>query len=193
MAGNYKQLKLVPDILRAAEDRAGALPIFENSHRKGDANLIGCIGEILFERLLTHFEIEFTDHREGTEYDYIVGGQYTVDVKTKDRTVAPRIDFDNSVPLYNHEHQRPDYYYFVSLFRDSKASSAGAARFETGFLLGGIDIDTLETKGKRWEAGQTDPTNGTTFWTACINVSMQELIPNKDLIQIFRDCASGAS
>ncbi len=109
----------------------------------------------------------------------------TLDLKTKDRTVKPRIGYDNSVPLYNHEHQRPNYYFFVSLLRAPGADVEDIERFSTAFLLDGIDIETLDRVGKRWEAGQTDPSNGTTFWTACINVSMRQLFSCAQMLQIL--------
>jgi len=31
-----------------------------------------------------------------------------------------------------------------------------------------------------WKAGETDPDNGTTFWTSCINVSMDQLTPLRE-------------
>lgn len=186
MATHYKHLRLSPDLIAVAAERAKQQPIYEYSHRKTEANIVGCIGEVVFERLLSHFGVAFEDCRGGTEHDYLVGG-YTVDVKTKDRTVIPRLDYDNSVPLYNHEHQRPDFYYFVSLFRDPSTMDVGAGRFSDAYLLGGIDLATLDQDGQRWEGGQTDPSNGTTFWTACMNVKMSQLIANREILRRFRE------
>lgn len=185
MTGSYKRIYLTPELLAEASGRAEALPVFENSHREHDANIVGCIGEVLFERLLHHAGIPFEDQRESTRHDYAVGDT-CIDVKTKDRTVRPRAHFDNSVPLYNHEHQRPDYYYFVSLLRDPRSADTGPGRFTEGFLLGGISIGNLDRDGITWQAGQTDPSNGTTFWTACVNVRMGQLMPNADFIEALR-------
>lgn len=187
MAETYRQVLLTPDILRAALARAESLPVFEGSHRKLQANIVGSIGEIVFEQFLARNDVPFEDRRESTRHDYLVGRQrLTLDLKTKDRTVKPRIDYDNSVPLYNHEHQRPRYYFFVSLLRAPDSDEKDIERFTTAFLLGGIDIETLDREGTRWEAGQTDPSNGTTFWTACINVSMRQLFSCKQMLRILR-------
>ena len=51
--------------------------------------------------------------------------------------------------------------------------------------MGGIDIATLERHGKYWEKDQVDPSNGTKFWTDCINVNMMQLIDNHEMITIF--------
>lgn len=57
--------------------------------------------------------IIFTPELEKTTHDYRINNLYTLDVKTKDRTVTPEINFDNSALLYNHRHQSPDYYLFL--------------------------------------------------------------------------------
>lgn len=184
MATHYKRLRLEPDLIALARERSEKLPIYDYSHRAREANIVGCIGEVAFECFLAHFGVEFEDCRQGTEYDYLVGG-YTVDVKTKDRTVRPRIEFDNSVPLYNHEHQRPAFYYFVSLERSAGSRLGVPQRFTAANMVGGIDIENLDRHGTRWEAGQTDPSNGTTFWTACMNVSMSQLLSNQEILRRF--------
>jgi len=181
----YRQANLTPELLRQAEERASELPIFDGSHRELQANIIGCIGEVVFQKFLIHHQVPFEDLTNRTDLDYIINGTISVDVKTKDRTVFPQRHFANSVPLYNHDHQRPDYYYFVSLLRDRTNHSDDLSRFKKAFLMGGIDIGTLERFGERKEAGQTDP-NGTTFWTSCINVSMTQLISNAEMLEVFK-------
>lgn len=192
MAYYYRQVDLTPEILEQAEERASQLPIYERSHRGLPANIVGCIGEVVFQKFLVRNQIPFEDLTNRTDLDYIISGEISVDVKTKDRTVLPQRHFANSVPLYNHDHQRPDYYYFVSLLRDRRNLSDDASRFKKAFLMGGIDIGTLEHDGERKEAGETDP-NGTTFWTPCINVSMEQLISNAEMLKIFKATAGNHS
>lgn len=163
--------------------QAKELPVFEGSHRGLDANYVGCIGEILVANYLRKNGVKVNDDREKTTHDFSTGpNERTVDVKTKDRTVVPKIDYDNSVPLYNHEHQRPEFYYFVSLYRPARSAKSDIYRFERAFILGGISIEELDNKGVRWKEGQVDPSNGTKFWTACINVSMAQLTSNKEMV-----------
>ena len=73
-----------------ARARADAMPIYAGSHRAYEANLIGAIGEVVFERWLYTNQIAFV--RTGTTRDdYRVGPDLlAVEVKTKDRTVRPR-------------------------------------------------------------------------------------------------------
>ena len=110
----------------------------------------------------------------------------TVGVKTKERIVVPMAHYDNSVPLYNHGHQRTNYYYFVSLLADREVEKDKLARFKTAYLLGGIDLGALDRNGVHWKASQTDPRKGTTFWTACVNFEMEQLISNTDLLRLWK-------
>lgn len=190
MANGYRRVLLTEELLARAEERAKSLPIFDYSHRAYDANLVGSIGEIVFEMFLDHHGVPYRDDTWSTKRDYIVGNDISVDVKTKDRTVYPRADYDNSVPMYNHDHQRPNYYYFVSLVRDPGIATDDPRRFIAACLLGAIDQERLETQSRRWEAGETDDRNGTKFWTSCLNVAMCDLYSNADMLSIFKSGTS---
>ena len=161
--------------------------IYENSYRKIEANEVSFLGEVVFEDFLNKNSVLFKDDRISTKHDYTINNSITLDVKTKDRTVLPKKHYDNSVPLYNHDHQRPDFYYFISLLRDKNSNLQNISRFTHAFILGGIDLHTLEEKGKHWKKNQIDPSNNTKFWTDCINVSMDLLIDNRDMIKVFKN------
>lgn len=186
MTDQYAGLALSKEMIDVAYYRAKALPEYDYSHRKLQANLVGCIGELALGEYFRIKGIKFTDERNETTHDFLVSGRITLDVKTKDRTVRPRQNFDNSVPLYNHEHQRPQYFYFVSLLRDKASPESDIYRFTHAFIMGGVDISRLKSRGKIWKANETDPENGTTFWTSCINVSMADLYSNSQMISIFK-------
>lgn len=159
-----------------AVERAATKPIYANSHRKAAANELGCLGEVAAELWMRREKIFFTDETGCTTHDYRLANGLTVDVKTKDRTVPPIPTYDCSVPEYNHEHQLPDYYLFVSLQRDkSYPYPTSIRRFTHAYILGGISLDQLESIGQRWGADEVDPANGTRFWTACINVRINQL------------------
>src|SRR5690554_8220310 len=130
MADVYRQVRLTSEILARAEERASGLPIFEGSHRELQANIIGCIGEVVFHDFLVRNGVTFEDLTKRTDLDYIINRKISVDVKTKDRTVTPQKHFSNSVPLYNHEYQRPDFYYFISLLRDRESDQNDIRRFK---------------------------------------------------------------
>lgn len=180
------RVHLTNEVIDLAADRANSFPVYKNSHREHEANLVGCIGELIFERYIRDCGIALRDMRNETTHDYLISNSITVDVKTKDRTVEPRDFFDCSVPLYNHEHQRPNYYYFISLRRAPAEPEDNPYRFEEAYILGGISPNELDSAGKRWKAGDIDPSNNTKFWTDCINVSIKQLLPNDQMLEAFR-------
>jgi hypothetical protein len=177
MASGYRRVLLSGEILSRAEDRARSLPIFDHSHRAYEANLVGSIGGIVFDMFLDHHGVAYRDDIWSTERDYIVWDAMSVDVKTKDRTVYPLPHYGNSAPINNHDHQRPDDYYFVSLVRDVGISQSDPRRFKVG---------TKKAWNGKVRAGRLDPRNGTKFWTACLNVAIGDLRSNAEMIGIFR-------
>ena len=180
----YTLCTLNEEYWKRALERVEKNPIYDGSHRQGMANQVGFLGEIVAEKWFSKHCIPF-QHEDVTKHDYIICNKITLDVKTKDRTVAPKINYDNSVPLYNHNHQRPDYYLFISLLRDKSFDQTDIRRFTHAYIVGAIDIATLDDKAKKWEAGDIDPDNGTKFWTACLNVNMADLTPLSEVKKIW--------
>jgi hypothetical protein len=129
---SYTRWSNIPEhVYKEAEIRAKNQRVFTKSHRKDEANGVGCLGEVIAECWMKHHDIPFSPELEKTTHDYVVGNNLTIDVKTKDRTVKPKFDYDNSAPLYNHTHQRPDYFFFISLERDKDDYSKDLRRFHT--------------------------------------------------------------
>lgn len=178
---NFEGVVLEKDLIERALARASATPILPGSHRGRDANLVGAIGELLFIEFMARHEISCLDQTNRTDWDFLVSGKYTVDVKTKDRTVPPRAHYDCSAPDYNHDHQQPSFLFFVSLQRNKRADNSNPYRFTHGYLLGGIGMKRFKEAAVFWPAGRTDPSNGTTFWTACWNITASKLTPPRDI------------
>jgi len=185
MAQRYRRKVVQPCHLARVRLRMETMPILEGSHRMKQANEVGLLGEVIIEEFFGEHGIGYRDERTRTTHDYTMQNGLTVDVKTKERTVVPQAHYDNSVPLYNHSHQRPDFYYFVSLMRSSRHSTTDPARFSEAHILGAISLHRLDTLGKQWNAHDTDARNGVTFWTDCLNVSMAQLTENREMIRIF--------
>lgn len=175
------ELKLGKSIWNETDRRVAELPVFKNSHRKVAANIVGCLGEVVVEKWLEAEGVTIIPELTETTHDYRLINGETFDVKTKDRTVKPRPDYDCSIPLYNHAHQRPNYYIFVSLQRDYHNKNTSANRYHTAYIVGGINQDQLDAYGKVWKKGQIDPANGTKFWTDCKNVHINQLVPYGDV------------
>ena len=150
-------------------------PPYAGSHRGEAAMQVGFLGEIVVR---DHLDVAGLDYDAvfTTRHDLVVTACGRTEVKTKDRTVSPQPNYECSVPLYNHEHQDVDYYVFVSLMR-SRDNSTAIERFHTAFIVGACNRPMLNQHGTEWQAGETDPSNGTTFWTACRNIAISNLLP----------------
>ncbi|MEI8623484.1 hypothetical protein P4S67_02775 [Pseudoalteromonas sp. B137] len=141
---------------------------------------------MIAERWMKYHNISFKAELEKTTHDYILTNGLTIDVKTKDRTVRPKSDYDNSAPLYNHSHQKPDYFLFISLERNKDNKINDITKFHTAYILGAISYTELDKIGIPFLEGEKDWRNGTKFWTDCLNVEMWQLIPLRESIDIFR-------
>lgn len=135
---------------------------------------------------MKYHNIPFKAELAKTTHDYIINNSLTIDVKTKDRTVRPKSDYDNSAPLYNHLHQRPDYFLFISLERNTADKIKGITKFHTAYILGAISYEELNEVGIPFLKDEKDWRNGTKFWTDCLNVEMWQLIPLRESIDIFK-------
>lgn len=167
----------VESLLEAAQQRAEAQGALDQSMRGMQASQVGALGELVGIRLLRERKVLFTEVFS-TQYDVAFiqeGRSRTMEFKTKERTVPPELDFDCTIPLYNHEHQKPDYYFFISLLSNGKSDDIN--RFTKAYILGVITLGELESVGVRWEAGQVDKRNQWSPTIDCINVKVSDLTP----------------
>jgi hypothetical protein len=82
---SYTRWSNIPEhIYIEAEIRAKNQRIFTKSHRKDEANGVGCLGEVIAEFWMKHHDIPFSPELEKTTHDYILGNNLTIDVKAKD-------------------------------------------------------------------------------------------------------------
>ena len=159
-------------VFARVRERHASMPVYGYSHRREEGNLVGAVGEVVFERWLEAKGCPY-EWLGSTRFDYRVGtAAATVEVKTKDRTIEPRRHFDVTVPAYNIDHQRPDWYVFVSLLRPRGTTDA----FTHAFLVGAYPGAKYRDGARFWDAGVVDPDNGTRFWTSCWNRPMSDLV-----------------
>jgi len=161
------------DITPTDQEMAIALSdhqVYEKSMRGKEANLVGAYGEIVVYNYLTSIGLDPV-FAHTTTHDIEVDG-YTFDVKTKERTVAPRPFYDCTVPAYNHAHQKPDVFIFVSLLAKQKT---GNKRFEKAWILGMLSYDELTNNAKYWKKGEVDPRNNWKATIDCHNVQINQL------------------
>ena len=108
----------------------------------------------------------------------MIQNKYQLEVKTKDRTVVPLPKYECTLPAYNHEHQKADFFIFVSLHRDKNHPNGNdISRYKRAYIVGGMSWQQFEDKKVFWKKDQKDPTNGTVFWTDCWNVYIRETEP----------------
>jgi len=168
------QVDLTNRHYKLAKELLISRPIYAKSHRKNEANQVGFLGEVILLEFFKSNKI-FVKEIFETTHDFELFNGRTIEVKTKDRTVVPLINYDCSVPLYNNSHQKVDYYFFISLFRDKSNKSNELERFTRSWILGIATNKEMTEHGKVWKAGETDSENGTTFWTDCLNIKIEKL------------------
>jgi len=107
-----------------------------------------------------------------TQYDLEVSKEKW-EIKTKERTVDPEPWYDCTVPAYNHDHQRPDRFVFVSVTSSGKSDSMN--RFKRAFILGTISYADLDSKGTYRTPEDTPDDNGWVPTIECYNIPIEEL------------------
>lgn len=167
----------VADLLSAAQARAELQGELNQSMRGMQANQVGALGELVGMQYLANRGVEY-EEVFSTAYDLRFtshGETKTLEFKTKERTVAPLSSYDVTVPAYNHKHQRPDYYFFVSL--ESSGKSDDIRRFRRAYILGVIGLQDFEAKAQRWTPDQVDASNNWKPTIECLNVKVRDLLP----------------
>jgi hypothetical protein len=152
--------------------------IYKRSMRGEEGTNIGAIGEFVLIEHLEDNGIKVIDNRNrenATKYDLLVLGE-KVEVKTKDRTVPPKPFYDCSVPLYNHTHQKADWFIFLSLLRKNN-------KFVEAYILGGATYSDIERDGITINKGDVDERNGWVCNESCINITIDKLIPPEKMLE----------
>jgi hypothetical protein len=167
----------VQEFIYSAKQRAEIMGALKLSMRGMEANQVGALGELVGMQHLRNVGVEFKEVFSTThDIEFIHNGQTkTLEFKTKERTVTPEEYFDCTVPKYNHTHQRPDYYLFISLLSTGKSSDI--RRFQKAFILGSITRERFDSIAKSWDPKQVDTTNGWSPTIECYNVPIKELAP----------------
>ena len=156
-----RKFKITKAALKRAQLRADKLPLLNNSIRKGEGSLVAYIGEEVAKAVLGG-EIEDT-------YDYDLRyGSKTVDVKTKERTVPPRPNYNCTVADFN-TRQKCDEYAFVSVLSD----------LTYAWFLGKIEKENFYKRASFYKEGELDPDSPPTrdfyFRADCYNIPIREL------------------
>jgi hypothetical protein len=169
------RITITPEHHQQAQTLSDTRPIYRQSHRGKEANDVGSLGEIIAIQWLAQNQIT-TNHDDVTTHDLSLPNHQTIEIKTKDRTVAPQPHYECSIPLYNHDHQQPHYYLFVSIQRNKQTTLTGINRYHTAHILGAASQKQVNENAITRDTGWTDKRNDTTFWTACRNLTIKQLV-----------------
>jgi hypothetical protein len=136
----------------------------------------GAVGQAVFERAMSDLKIDWSLEADWN-YDYKSEGR-TVEVKTKERSVAPRPDYEASVYDYNHQRQNADWYAFVSLkFADgyNKESKEARYKYSVGWVVGCIQREDFAKVARVVEVDDPLP-NGQRAGFTSHNIEFSKLL-----------------
>lgn len=159
----FFRVQITADMLATAQAKSAEMGTLKNSIRKGKGNLAGFLGE---EIVLVAFPGSISNNSYNHDIDF---DGVRLEVKTKDRTVSPSLDYDVSIANFN-TRQDADFYVFVSLFRDKKTN-----QYTHGFVCGMIDKATYRSKSTFYRKGDIDPSNGWVVSADCHNLPISDL------------------
>jgi len=143
----------------------------ESSFRGPQGYQVGRLGELVVMDWLTSRGVMF-EEIFSTSFDLMVEGEKW-EIKTKERTVEPKPYYDCTVPAYNHEHQQPAVFCFVSL--RSTGKSDDMHRFVDAHILGTMRLDELTSRARYLTPDSQPDFNGWVPTIACYNIRVEEL------------------
>ena len=155
------EVPITKEMLTVAKQKAKEIGKLNNSIRKGLGNLAGVLGELCF---IQHYPNALLNNT----YDYdVLLNNSKIEIKTKVRTVKPKLFYECSVAKFNTK-QKADYYYFVSLYVVDN-------EYVSGFLLGGLPKDEYFLQAKELKQGELDSSNNYIVKADCWNLPIKNL------------------
>jgi hypothetical protein len=160
----FIEIDITPEMVARAQEKADEMGELKNSIRRGKGNLAGFLGE---EVVLAAF-VGSVSHN--TYQHDITFEEVTFEVKTKDRTVAPRISYEASIANFNTK-QSADFYVFVSLYRVKETND-----YTRGYIIGIIQKETYKDQAQFLKVGDIDPSNNWKVSADCYNLPYEKLV-----------------
>ena len=155
-------IEIDDDMVARARAKDEEMGVLNNSIRQGAGNIVGFLGEEVLLKAWAGSTSQ-NSYNHDVEFEGV-----TFEVKTKDRTVPPRLSYEASIAKFN-DRQTADYYVFVSLYR------APTGEYVRGYVLGVISKRDYRTMCKDWKVGDIDPSNGWKVKAACHNLGHEHL------------------
>lgn len=164
------ELSYTKEMLVESAQLADNMGSLNNSITGGRANRAAFLGELA----LCYYLGATRDDKLG--YDLMLG-DLKIEVKSKRRTAHPRPNYSGSVAVTSN-HQKPDFFAFLSLTFDGKKMVRGKEYYfdlNSIWFCGMISYDDFILKSKLMKKGQKDPSNGFIVLTDMRNISYSEL------------------
>ncbi|TWX65512.1 hypothetical protein ESZ36_17040 [Colwellia demingiae] len=176
---SYIKVELNNEHFKRVDTLCENMPAWRLSYRGEEANPVGVLGEIIVEDWLRGLNTPFVDERDQTTHDYSFVNGDTFEVKTKDRTKAPLDYYVATAPAYNHQHQKPNLYIFVSLLRPKGSSQKNVRNFTHAYIVGSCTREHFEAHSIFREKGYEDGSNKLPIKFDCFNILLNEIaLPN---------------
>ena len=169
----------VSHLLAEADKRAREMGQLNAFSVRGLAGAqVGKLGELVAYEYLRAGSIDF-DEVDLVSHDAVFrvsDGERTLEVKTKERTVAPREDYECSIFEYNTDVQKPDFYLFISLYSKWKGSD-DINRFTKAYVLGTVSSHEFYEKSRVLGTDFVDVSNNWSPLKGTRNIFISELKP----------------
>jgi len=162
------EVDITPEMITQAnvhsEEVASIKSNDRHSLRKGEGTLIGSIGELAIKQVYPYW-----NHSNTFDYDFEYDG-IKIDIKTKDRTVPPRLNYEASISNYNIT-QKCDVYMFVSVLRNKSKNNL----FEKAYIMGLYMKEDYMRDATFLKKGSIDPSNNWKVGCDCYNLEYSRL------------------
>lgn len=153
-----EQLKVTKEDVANATARSEQMGALPGSILKGKGNIAGFVGEEVIRR---RFKMVWSPDYS---CDLIAQNGERVDVKTKQCTSPPRLDYEASI-RDRQKHQKCDYYVFCRVLKDLTIL----------WYMGYMPKDEYFQRAVFLREGEVDPSNNFTVKADCWNLPYKEL------------------
>ena len=161
--GHFVEAPFTKDMIAVAKKRAGELGSLKDSIRKGQGNFVGYLGELAVAEYIGA-------ERHDTYNSDLKKDGITIEVKTKQCSSKPTLDYEASIAITSKK-QRPNMYMFTRIEMNKGEVIAI-------WLCGQISYEDYFRKARFLEKGDKDPQPNNPDWKvkqSCYNLIYRDL------------------
>lgn len=175
------ELSISQEVLVEADRLAKEMGTLNQFSYRGYAGAqVGKVGELMAYQYLDMCGVNY-EVIDATTHDVMfvnLDNKYKLEIKTKERTVTPRDDYECSVFSYTKGHQVPDYYLFVSLLAQ-KGMGDDISRFTKAYIVGSISGSDFDSYCRDLDTAFVDISNNWSPPKDTRNIFIRDLVPPK--------------